>query len=45
MNKNDKIYTNNYPNKQNEIQLQIIEIIKENPTILKLKRIKGRKNV
>lgn len=39
--KKDKIYTNNYPNnytnsypnKLNEIQLQIIEIIKENPTI------------
>ena len=26
-------YTNNYPNKLNKIQLQIIEIIKENPTI------------
>ena len=26
-------YTNSYPNKLNEIQLQIIEIIKENPTI------------
>ena len=39
--KKDKIYTNNYPNnytnnytnKLNKIQLQIIEIIKENPTI------------
>ena len=38
--KKDKIYTNNYPNnytnsypnKLNEIQSQIIEIIKENPT-------------
>ena len=31
--KKDKIYTNNYPNKLNKIQLQIIEIIRENPTI------------